>query len=93
MVYTTWFHTAETGIRKASLSMLGHRFDSEHLHYHMLRKKILVSYVKAQHYNSLNGITMQLGGWTKKNIILYLPLAFVVADVLETADQSVPFAP
>ena len=58
----------------------------------MLQQQIMASLVEAQDYGNLNGITMQLGGWMKKNVDLYVPVAFIIADVQE-ADQNCSFYP
>ena len=60
--------------------------------YHMLMRQITASLVEAQDYENLNGIEMQIGGWTKKKVNLYTPVAFVIADVQE-ADQICSFYP
>ena len=48
--------------------------------------------MEAQDYSNLNGTTMQLGGWMKKSVNLYVPLAYIIADVQE-ADQICLFYP
>ena len=60
--------------------------------YHLLMRKIQDSYIQAQSFDALNGITIQLGGWIKRNVNLYIPLAYIIADVQE-ADQICSFYP
>ena len=51
-----------------------------------MMEKITESCYEAQDHSALNGITIHLGGYTKTNVNLYVPLAFMIADVPEAND-------
>ena len=51
-----------------------------------MMEKITESLYEAQDHAALNGLTIHLGGYTKTNVNLYVPLAFVIADVPEAND-------
>ena len=42
--------------------------------YHLMMEKITESFYEAQDHAALNGITIHLGGYTKTNVNLYIPL-------------------
>ena len=46
-------------------------------------EKIVESYAQAQEHWALNGITIHLAGYTMRNVNLYVPLAYIIADVEE----------
>ena len=51
--------------------------------YQILMEKILESHAQAQEHWALNGITIHLAGYTMRNVNLYVPLAYIIADVEE----------
>ena len=58
--------------------------------YHIIMAAILKSFFLAQRDGALNGLTIHLGGYTKTKVNLYVPLAFIIADVPE-ADMICSF--
>ena len=56
--------------------------DLKHLRFQLVFAKILESYRSTQAMDQLNNVQLQLCDW-RREVDLYLPLAFVIGDVLD----------